>query len=92
MSFKIWFPPKLLDVRRPRYRNSKTLNFRFSAWSLMNQFPRVFEKKMNNVDNKTPFTWAKKNGSAPQMFGTEFTIFGQGTAQFHDPNDNVFLV
>lgn len=85
MSFKIWFPPKLLDVRRPRYRNSKTLNFRFSAWSLMNQFPRVFEKKMNNVDNKTPFTWAKKNGSSPQMFGTEFTIFGQGTTQFHDP-------
>lgn len=67
------------------YRNSKAVNFRFSAGSLMNQFPRVFEKKMNNVENKTPFTWAKKIGSALQMFGTEFTTFGQGITQFHDP-------
>ena len=52
----------------------------------MNQFPRVFEKKMNIMSRiKLHSRGLKNHGSALQMFGTEFTIFGQGTTQFHDP-------
>ena len=92
MSFKIWSLRKTLDVRRPRYRNLQTVNFRFSAWRLMNQFPRVFEKKMNNVENKTPFTWAKKSARHSKCLAPNLRFLGKTLPSFTIQNDNFFLV
>ena len=37
--------PKKLDIRRPRYRHSKTVKFRILAWTLVYNFSSVLGEK-----------------------------------------------